>query len=128
MNVRTWAYVLWTLAGIGLGIVARFTVAAPQPSCSPDSYLCFNDFGPLVYVALFVVWMLGIAVIVIVTALSSRWPRSSGRSLSTSHGGSESTVATGSRSRRLLLAVAVLSWSSVAFVLLVWLLWRTIGS
>jgi hypothetical protein len=70
MNVRTWAYVLWTLAGIGLGIVARFTVAAPQPSCSPDSGLCFDiELGPLVYAALFVVWMLGIAVIVIVAEL-----------------------------------------------------------
>jgi len=59
--------IAWTAAAIVVGIVARFTFAAPEPPCPrPDEGLCFEFHFEVAYYYLIVfVWLLGLLVICI---------------------------------------------------------------
>jgi hypothetical protein len=61
---RTWFALVWTVAAIGVGVLARFTFAAPAPPCPPSDDFCFEyHFEGVYYVLILLVWLLGLAVI-----------------------------------------------------------------
>lgn len=64
---REWAYVLWTLASVGYGLYAHFTVLDPSPCPSVSRAVVCRAAaeGELgwAYVGLFFIWLVGLGVI-----------------------------------------------------------------
>jgi hypothetical protein len=72
---RTWALIVWTGTAISTGVVARLTFAAPKPpSCDPNTDAFCLDFHlePLWYFLIALVWLVGLAVILVVGDVLAR--------------------------------------------------------
>ena len=79
---RRKALIAWTAIAIAVGVLARFTFAAPEPDpCKGDeSGLCINlDFRPLWYLLIALVWLLGLFVIWSIGFYLDRWRERRGR-------------------------------------------------
>jgi hypothetical protein len=72
---RRWALIVWTGTVLSTGVVARLSFAAPQPaSCDPNTdAFCFDfHFEGLWYFLIALVWLLGLAVILLVGHVLTR--------------------------------------------------------